>query len=300
LPAVKRINDGHEGSVFELNLPVQALESIDQSKETVTGPSYAPLPTLKILVAEDNPTNQKVLTAQLAQLGQSAEITNNGAEAMEKLKNEDFDVVILDILMPVMDGEETIQTIRESKPEIAQHYCIALTASSFQDQRARLLKLGFDAFLSKPLTLDQLAGALSEVPHAPKVETGFGLDTKQSRKSINQEPGASFDFTFLKTQFGDAHKSIFKEIAPTFLSHAYAELEQLKAFKKAGSAERVKRASHSMKGAASSIGLSQLANVLMQIENQPDSPTVSLRIEEVEKIMYELKPLIQNELDAIA
>lgn len=287
------------GSIFTLNLPVQALADVERSDTQNAVPNHAPLPTLKILIAEDNPTNQKVITAQLAQLGQQADVTNNGAQAMAKLSEHDYDVVILDILMPVMDGEQTIKAIRASKQETAQHYCIALTASSYQDQRERLLSLGFDAFLSKPLSLNQLSDALNDVPRTPRVTSNFGGAFMHNSSVVEAAQQHSFDFTYLKTQFGDAYKNIFKEIAPSFLDHAYQEMQQLKTFADAGNWEQVKRTSHSMKGAASSIGLSHLANALLQIESKPNASDVGKNIDDVDQIMRELKPSIQRELDAL-
>jgi len=286
-----------QGSVFKLDLPVQELAELDPSLPQGIRTKTSPLPTLKILVAEDNPTNQKVITAQLAQLGQRADITNNGAEALIKLNSNDYDVVILDILMPVMDGEETIKAIRAAKKTISQHYCIALTASNFQDQRDRLLTLGFDAFLSKPLSLEQLAVALNDVPRTPELKLDLGGNFVQNTSIVEQAKLASFDFTYLKTQFGDAHKSIFKEIAPTFLEHAYRELAELKTLAEIGNTEKIRRVSHSMKGAASSIGLTDLANALLQIESKVKSGNMNEHIAEVEQIMNDLKPLIQYELD---
>lgn len=286
------------GSIFELKLPVEALLTEEKNYVSATSSKISPLPTLKILIAEDNPTNQKVISAQLAQLGQKADITNNGAEAMAKLEENDYDLVILDILMPIMNGEETIKAIRASKQNTSQHYCIALTASSYQDQRERLLGLGFDAFLSKPLSLKQLAAALTDVPRALWVKPGFANSFENSN-NVDEGKVSTFDFSYLKTQFGDAHKSIFKAIAPTFLDHAYRELVELKAFFQQANIDKVKSISHSMKGAASSIGLSHLANTLMQIESKPDASDVSKHIVDVEQIMHELKPLIQSELDAL-
>lgn len=287
------------GSIFELELPVLALKDGPVTDVKNAASTHSALPTLRILIAEDNPTNQKVITAQLAQLGQQAEVTNNGAEAMTKLAENDYDVVILDILMPIMDGEETIKAIRAAKPSTAQHYCIALTASNYQDQKERLLNLGFDAFLSKPLSLDQLADALNDVPRTLWVKPSFGGAFMENQNIVEEAKQNSFDFTYLKTQFGDAHKEIFKEIAPTFLEHAYRELIDLKKFTDAGNAEKVKRTSHSMKGAASSIGLTHLANALLQIESNPDSAKTSSKVSDIEQIMQELKPLIEQELDAI-
>ncbi|MFT5571532.1 MAG: signal transduction histidine kinase/DNA-binding NarL/FixJ family response regulator [Cryomorphaceae bacterium] len=285
------------GSVFLLEIPAERLDSLDVRSDLEAPVELVPLPELRILVAEDTPTNQKVLTAQLSQLGQKADIVNNGAEAIERLKQKEYDAVILDILMPVMDGEETLKAIRSSEPKIASHYCIALTASNFKDQRKRLLKLGFDAFLSKPLSLVELSQALSKVPQQIwGVIPGFASDANHETHSTSLEEPNVFDFDFLKTQFGDAYRSIFLQIAPIFLDNAYADFELLIQSVEQNHTDKIKKISHSMKGAASSLGLTSMANVLLQIEGRPDAAYLSERMEELTQLMSDLKPAIQEEL----
>ena len=116
-----------QGSIFEARLPAQQLNHLAAQKKIESDQPITSLQPLNILVVEDNPINQKVIVAQLAQLGQRADITNNGVEALEKLDRQQYDVIICDILMPVMDGEQTIAAIRSSRAEIASQYCIALT-----------------------------------------------------------------------------------------------------------------------------------------------------------------------------
>ncbi|MFT6407543.1 MAG: signal transduction histidine kinase/CheY-like chemotaxis protein [Arenicella sp.] len=287
------------GSIFKLSLPVEQLDDSKFQGINKITPALTPLSPLRILVAEDNPINQKVITAQLAQLGQRADVVNNGLEAISALSEKEYDVVILDILMPVMDGEETIEAIRASKPSIAQNYCIALTASTYEDQRGRLLDLGFDVFLSKPLSLAELSEALNDVPRGLWVTMSTDGSPSFTNHSLVDDVSSqsSFDYRYLKTQFGDAHKSIFKQIAPTFLEYAYADLERLKEAVASDKSEHVEKISHSMKGAASSIGLSALANVLMKIENASNAPSVHQWLQEVESMMQHLRPLIERELN---
>jgi len=286
------------GSIFRLSLPVEQLNDIELSDTNEITPDLTAISQLRILVAEDNPINQKVITAQLSQLGQTAEVVNNGAEAIEALENKDYDLVILDILMPVMGGEETISRIRASKPSIAQHYCVALTASTYENQRERLLDLGFDAFLSKPLSLAELSDALNEVPKGLRVtmNTDGSQGFKNHSITDNISSQNAFDYSYLITQFGDAHKSVFREIAPIFLEHAYADLTRLRKAVSNGNITDLEKISHSMKGASSSIGLSALANVLLKIESAPSDSKVHQWLEEVDDMMRHLKPLIEHEL----
>ena len=287
-----------QGSIFEVSLPAEQLEQSNKPEKTNTPKSLKALPPLKILVAEDNPTNQKVITAQLSQLGQRADLADNGQEAYEKLASGDYDVLICDILMPVMDGEQTIRKIRASETEIANSYCIALTASSYQDQRDKLLNAGFDAFLSKPASLEQLVNELSHVPYDLRLDSPILNSFSKSTDLIkNNDDQNEFDFTFLKTQFGDAYRTVFAEIAPSFIEHAYGELDQLEENVNNTNSERVKKISHSMKGAASSIGLSDLANLLLQIENRPDALDTSENVNKVRQLMDTLKPIIISEIE---
>ena len=287
-----------QGSVFESRLPAQALTTAKPVDKKQSLKPLAKLPPLKILVAEDNPTNQKVITAQLAQLQLSADIANNGSEALAMLDKQDYDVLICDILMPVMDGEQTIRAIRSSKATISSLYCIALTASNFKDQRERLLKQGFDAFLSKPASLQQLLTALQEVPQSLSLDStvmnAFVEKTQQAKPNLKESE--LLDFSFLKSQFGDAYRSVFVQIAPSFLEHAYKQLSELEAYSAEQNFERVAKTSHSIKGAASSLGLTRLADVLEAIEKNPSDPSSVTLVDKVRRMMTELKPVIEREI----
>ena len=286
------------GSIFEVSLPADLLEESDKLTAPCAEKPLAVLNPLKILVAEDNPTNQKVITAQLSQLGQRADIANNGQEAYEKLEQNQYDVLICDILMPVLNGEQTIRKIRASKTEIASSYCIALTASNFQDQRTKLLDAGFDAFLSKPASLDQLATALSKVPHDLWLESPIINPFEKKTNTLPQTDKAlTFDFEYLKTQFGDAYRAIFAEIAPSFLEHAYQELQRLEHYVAESNSDKIRKTSHSMKGSASSIGLNDLANLLLQLENNASDSDAKPIVKKVRTLMDKLKPVIEHELE---
>jgi len=285
-----------KGSSFEVRLPAESVEngvvSTASTSDIVLDESQT---ELKILVAEDNPINQKVLQAQLAQLGQSATIVNNGAEAIASLQENCFDLVLLDNLMPVMDGEQTIRAIRDSGPQIAEHYCVALTASNYQDQRERLLSLGFDGFLAKPLSLDELTRALKAVMSRGDVNKPH---YHQQAAVVSQQPD-SFDFSFLRSQFGDLCETIFIEIAPTFLEHTVGDVNRLAKAVANGEAESIRKISHSMKGGVLSLGLNELAAKLERLEAQAETSMVHDWFEEIELLWQTAETNVVRELNRL-
>ncbi len=113
---------------------------------------------LHILVAEDNPVNQKLSTRVLSKLGYEADVASNGKEAVEAFINMKYDLILMDVQMPEMDGLEAtrkIRTLSEKQPLI-----IAMTANAMQGDREMCLKAGMDDYISKPVNLDELVRIL--------------------------------------------------------------------------------------------------------------------------------------------
>jgi CheY-like chemotaxis protein len=115
---------------------------------------------LRILVAEDNPVNQKVVSLHLQRLGYQAVLTSNGLEALQAVQSERFDVLLLDVQMPVMDGLEAARQICQSLLPEDRPWMIALTANAFGSDREGCLEAGMNDYLSKPVRADNLQHAL--------------------------------------------------------------------------------------------------------------------------------------------
>jgi CheY-like chemotaxis protein len=122
--------------------------------------------SLRVLVAEDNRTNQIVIRRMLMKLGIDCEIVPNGAEAFERARSSEFDLVLMDLQMPVMDGLEATRQIRAIIPQ-EQLPVYALTAGVLQEEERRSLEAGMNGFLSKPIQIDDLRRILSEVEGLP-------------------------------------------------------------------------------------------------------------------------------------
>ncbi|MEM0965052.1 MAG: ATP-binding protein [Verrucomicrobiota bacterium] len=118
---------------------------------------------IKILVAEDNPVNQKVIRLLLKRMGYGCEVVENGALAVERATSKEFDAIFMDIQMPEMDGMEAASRIIDSVPEEKRPWIIALTAGATRDNREEAIKAGMNGYLTKPVQPKDLEAALERV-----------------------------------------------------------------------------------------------------------------------------------------
>ncbi|HXD11646.1 MAG TPA: response regulator, partial [Anaerolineales bacterium] len=122
-------------------------------------PGLAARHPLKILLAEDNAVNQKLALRLLEQMGYRADVASNGLEAVESVARQKYDVVLMDVQMPEMDGLEATRHIVASKPDSHPHI-IGLTANAMQGDREACLEAGMQDYIAKPIRVDELVDAL--------------------------------------------------------------------------------------------------------------------------------------------
>ncbi len=119
---------------------------------------------LRILLVEDEPDNQALALQMLGQLGHRADVASDGLEALERLEQHAYDLVLMDVMMPRLDGLETTRRLRRDLPAAEQPRVIALTARALRSDREACLSAGMDGYLSKPVRMDALAEALKPAP----------------------------------------------------------------------------------------------------------------------------------------
>ena len=119
---------------------------------------------LRILLAEDNVVNQKLALRILQQMGYRADLASNGIEAIESVERQPYDVVLMDVQMPEMDGLEASRRITAKWPPTERPRIVAMTANAMQGDREMCLAAGMDDYITKPIRVDALVEALMQVP----------------------------------------------------------------------------------------------------------------------------------------
>ncbi len=150
-----------QGSSFKFSLPMKrAQKHIVKENQKSRKSDYASL-NARILLAEDNFVNQKLAMEMIAELGCEVDLVEDGAQVLEKLQKNDYQLILMDCYMPVKDGYETTREIRKIEETNNQHIpIVAFTASALNENRDKCLAAGMDDFLSKPLTLEKLHAIL--------------------------------------------------------------------------------------------------------------------------------------------
>ncbi len=138
--------------------------AIDKGARPKTDPDLGRRHPLRILLAEDNLVNQKLATRILEQMGYRADLASNGKEALESVARQTYDVVLMDVQMPEMDGLEASRRINAQYPGGDRPRIVAMTANAMQGDREMCLEAGMDDYIAKPIRVEQLIAALQNVP----------------------------------------------------------------------------------------------------------------------------------------
>ena len=197
---------------------------------------------LRVLLADDNRTNQRLVELFLETDRHQVTTVSNGHEAVVKSANEPFDLILMDVQMPVMDGFEATAAIRQRERESgARTPIVAMTAHAMAGDREKCLAAGMDAYLSKPLRPEDLAAAMATLfPAARPVHPAGG---------IHRQPDGSFKEAALLADFGD-DKNLLAEVIGVFLVDAAKYLDVIRQASLSRDREAAAVAVHALKGSA--------------------------------------------------
>jgi CheY-like chemotaxis protein len=150
-------------------------------------PTLAQRLPLRILLAEDNMVNQKVAQHTLARLGYRVDVAANGVEVLLALQRQPYDVILMDVQMPEMDGLEATRLICNQWPKGQRPYIIAMTAHALTGDYEKCLAAGMDNYISKPIRLDKLVAALQESQKSADVENEAETSTELTHSHRDAE-----------------------------------------------------------------------------------------------------------------
>ena len=247
----------------------------------------------RILVAEDNEANRLVASIMLGKLGCVTTIVGNGSEALTALTTSDFDVILMDCHMPVMDGFEATRMIRRTEGAANHRTIIAMTANALQGEKERCLAAGMDDFLSKPVVLDDLADKLREWVHAPQ-----GVAPGRPITEAAVLPPMRLDHVRLRhlRELGvKQDPTMFERILQSFLEDAPQRIVTMWHGLETGDAEKFFGAAHSLKGISGNLGAMIMMSMCQRLQTVGHSGMLTGAEPMIRELEAELE-IVQNEI----
>ncbi|MBL1319737.1 MAG: response regulator [Methylophaga sp.] len=256
----------------------------------------------KVLLVDDNVINQHVGMEMLAKLGLECDKASNGLEALEARKAGDFDVILMDCQMPVMDGFEATRQIRifEDEASKSQTTIVALTANAMAGDREICLAAGMDDYLSKPYTIQDLFNVLSKTLAITSASNNKVIVTNEERPNDAQALLSYADiidiskFEETKTLMGES----FNQIIEAFIESGMNNISEMNSYLLAKDYEGVRSSAHALKGSSAMLGIQALSEACGEAEEQcrlDDIANINKRVDEI-GILFEKSQLCVNDL----
>lgn len=223
-------------------------------------PSWQPaLRRLHILLAEDNAVNQKLAKQMLEKRGHTVVAVGNGQEVLAAVENQTFDLILMDIQMPLMDGFEATAILRERERSSHVHIpIIAMTAHAMQGDRERCLQAGMDGYVSKPLRAQELFEAIESVDSTPAIPEAAPGDSPSPSEPL-------FDWQAALDRV-DGDLEFLRELAGLFREEAPLLLAEIRAAVANGDGPALQRAAHTLKGSVANFGAQEAFEAALRLE----------------------------------
>ena len=273
------------GSCFSVTLPLPRGEAaaLPAEAEALPRALAGPASALSVLVVEDNVVNAMVVEAFVARMGHKPLIASTAEDGLQLLEDQPFDLVLMDISLPGIDGLEATRRIRaHADPAIRSLPIIAMSAHVFDNEVAHHLQAGMDAFIGKPIAPDGLAETIASVlgrAPAPRHAEGGG-HAGDGEPSIIDPAVLAQDRVALGAERGSLMIRTFIETAP-------AQIDGIRKAMTDGRVERVADLAHALRGAAGSLGLRRLADRCSVLEARARMPEAAAVADGLEGLFEE-------------
>lgn len=237
---------------------------------------------LRILIAEDNNVNQKVALQILSRMGYRADVVSNGLETIESINRQQYDVVLMDVHMPEMDGLEATRHICQHFSKDKRPRIIAMTANAMQGDREQCLAVGMDDYISKPIRPENLQRALQQSSN----NTNNNI-VQDGVWAVDEFENISINYSVLSIFQKDGKKDfdMFTNLVITYLREGEKILANLEKALEQPDVKAVERLAHTLKGSSSTFGINKMSNLCFALEKQAHIGLLS----NTSTIMLELK-----------
>jgi len=244
--------------------------------------------SMRILLVEDNITNQKVALAILAKFGWSAHAVANGLEALESLGHVPYDLVLMDCQMPEMDGYEATRRIRSPESAVRNHEIpiIAMTANAMQGDRQKCLAAGMNDHIAKPVNPQELMRVIEKwflKTDSPNADQSSPALPQQKENQVFDKKGL---FERLMQD-----EELIKDIIEGFLEEVPGQIAALSEALEKKDADLIRRQAHTLKGASASIGASAMQETAYQVELAAKAETLDKAYGLIHELHGQLKAL---------
>ncbi len=259
-------------------------------EESIFNSQMAAQHPLKILLVEDNTINQKVALQTLGKLGYHADVAGNGVEALDAYQHEAYDVILMDIQMPYMDGVEATRIIRHDFSQAQQPHIIAMTANALAGDKEKYLASGMNDYISKPVRINKLVNALQKcskadtTPHQENIpKTVPSLNEVTEKWPIN--------VSVVIGMMGNDAMDMLNELLPTYFEDAHILLDGLNEAAANQDAYQIQQLGHTLKGSSASMGMIQMADLCLVVEQMGRENKLDDISNKIEAICEELEKI---------
>jgi signal transduction histidine kinase/DNA-binding response OmpR family regulator/HAMP domain-containing protein len=255
---------------------------------STTDPRLAERIPLRLLLAEDNAVNQRVALLVLGRLGYRAEVANNGLEVLAALARQPYDVVLMDVQMPELDGLETTRRICRERPRGVRPWIIAMTANAMQGDREMCLAAGMDDYVSKPMRADDLIAAIE------RAAASSAAPCELADAGPTAPPPEVLDRAVLQrlhADLGDDNPALVGELIELYLADSPKLLAKLQAAVTGDVADAVFVLAHTLKSTSANLGAGPLAAVCGELEAAARSGRLTDGAEQLRQIEVGYPPV---------
>ena len=250
------------------------------------------IPQLRVLVVDDDVLNQRMMQVLLSREGHQVDLASSGLEAFEAVKSQKYDIVFMDLQMPVMDGIEASRRIREWENGGQHTFIVALTASYLPEQGQTLFEAGIDNYVSKPFEMEHIQRLLKY-----SFKARLLTDSKQPETSAESEK--VLDIQKGITQVG-GDEAAYKELLSDFVEELPERLQTLQHFFAKKDLTELGRAAHNLNGIAANLGALQLSEYARKLDKQSGEGYTELLDPLLQEIQLAVGKLLEISNDFLA